>query len=91
MANRQRSHAKTLRNNFKEMLSDDRSGNISSKRVVTFLCVLLMAAGFVGNMFYGLLIAEHVYNAIMYVVVTGLGMTGLEKFAKPPGPSDPSQ
>ena len=91
MANRQRSHTKTLRNNFKEMLSDDRSGNISSKRVVTFLCVLLMAAGFVGNMFYGLLIAEHVYNAIMYVVVTGLGMTGLEKFSKPPGPSDPSQ
>ena len=42
-------------------------------------------------MFYGLQVAEHIYNAIMYVVVTGLGMTGLEKFAKPPsGPTDPS-
>ena len=49
----------------------------------------MMVAGFAGNLFYGLTVAEHIYSAIMYVVVTGLGMTGLEKFAKPAAPSDP--
>jgi len=58
---------------------------------VVFLSVLMMIIGFAGNMFYELQVAEHIYNAIMYVVVTGLGMTGLEKFAKlPAGPTDPS-
>jgi hypothetical protein len=41
-------------------------------------------------MFYGLQVAEHIYNAMMYVVVSGLGMTGLEKFAKPPSGPDAS-
>jgi hypothetical protein len=68
---------------MKQMLSDDRYNTISSKRVVTFICVLLMSAGFVGNMFFGLAIAEHIYSSIMYVVCTGLGITGIEKFSKP--------
>jgi hypothetical protein len=75
---------------IKSIITDGRNGSLSSKRIVTVLCVLMMIIGFVGNMFFGFNIAEHIYNAIMYVVVTGLGMTGLEKFAPPSGPSDPS-
>ena len=82
---------KTFFRHVKGLLKDSHNNTVSSKRVVVFLSVLMLIAGFVGNMFYGLQVAEHIYNAIMYVVVTGLGMTGLEKFAKPPsGPTDPS-
>jgi hypothetical protein len=82
---------KTFFRHVKGLLKDSHNNTVSSKRVVVLLSVLMMIIGFVGNMFYGLQVAEHIYNAIMYVVVTGLGMTGLEKFAKPPaGPTDPS-
>ena len=74
---------------IKGIISDGNNGTLSSKRIVMFLCVFMMVAGFAGNLFYGLTVAEHIYSAIMYVVVTGLGMTGLEKFAKPAAPSDP--
>jgi len=82
---------KTFFKHVKGLLKDSHNNTVSSKRVVVLLSVLMMIIGFVGNMFYGLQVAEHIYNAIMYVVVTGLGMTGLEKFAKlPAGPTDPS-
>jgi len=82
---------KTFFRHVKGLLKDSHNNTVSSKRVVVLLSVLMMIIGFVGNMFYGLQVAEHIYNAIMYVVVTGLGMTGLEKFAKlPAGPTDPS-
>jgi hypothetical protein len=82
---------KTFFRHVKGLLKDSHNNTLSSKRVVVLFSVLMMITGFVGNMFYGLQVAEHIYNAIMYVVVTGLGMTGLEKFAKlPAGPTDPS-
>jgi hypothetical protein len=82
---------KTFFRHVKGLLKDSHNNTVSTKRVVVFLSVLMMIIGFAGNMFYGLQVAEHIYNAIMYVVVTGLGMTGLEKFAKlPAGPTDPS-
>jgi len=82
---------KTFFRHVKGLLKDSHNNTVSSKRVVVFLSVLMMIIGFAGNMFYELQVAEHIYNAIMYVVVTGLGMTGLEKFAKlPAGPTDPS-
>jgi hypothetical protein len=81
---------KTFFRHVKGLLKDSHNNTVSSKRVVVLLSVLMMIIGFVGNMFYGLQVAEHIYNAIMYVVVTGLGMTGLEKFAKPPSGPDAS-
>jgi hypothetical protein len=63
------------------MLSDGVNGSVSSKRVVTFLAFLLCAVGFVANMFWGFKIDEFIYNSMMYIVVGGLGFTGLEKFA----------
>ena len=66
---------------IKSMLSDSVDGSVSSKRVVTFLAFLLCAVGFVANMFWGFKIDEFIYNSMMYIVVGGLGFTGLEKFA----------
>jgi hypothetical protein len=63
------------------MLADSVDGSVSSKRVITFLAFLLCAVGFVANMFWGFKIDEFIYNSMMYIVIGGLGFTGLEKFA----------
>ena len=70
-----------LLDNIKSMLSDGVNGSVSSKRVISFLAFLLCAIGFVANMFWGFKIDEFIYNSMMYIVVGGLGFTGLEKFA----------
>ena len=67
--------------NIKSMLADSVDGSVSSKRVITFLAFTLCAVGFVANMFWGFKIDEFIYNSMMYIVVGGLGFTGLEKFA----------
>ena len=67
--------------NIKSMLADGENGSISSKRVITMLCTLLMAVGFVANMFFGFKVDENIFNNIMYVVIAGVGITGVEKFA----------
>ena len=66
---------------IKSMLADGVDGSVSSKRVVTFLAFLLCSVGFVANKFWGFKIDEFIYNSMMYIVVGGLGFTGLEKFA----------
>lgn len=63
------------------MLADGVDGSVSSKRVVTFLAFVLCSVGFVANLFWGYKIDEFIYNSMMYVVIAGLGFTGLEKFA----------
>ena len=65
----------------KSMLSDGVNGSVSSKRVVTVLAFVLCATGFLGNLFFGYKIDEFIYNSMMYIVIGGLGFTGLEKFA----------
>ena len=59
----------------------DTNGSYSSKRAVTFLCVLLMAIGYIANLFWKYTVDEFMYNSIMYVVISGLGFSGAEIFA----------
>ena len=68
-------------NFIRSMLADGVDGSVSSKRVITSLAFLLCAVGFVANMFWGFKIDAFIYNSMMYIVVGGLGFTGLEKFA----------
>ena len=56
-------------------------GEISSKRVVTFLAFLLVAIGFIANLFWDFTIEEYIYSSIMYIVIAGLGIVGAEQFA----------
>lgn len=70
-----------IMSSIKSMLADGVDGSVSSKRVITFLAFTLCAVGFVANMFWGFKIDEFIYNSMMYIVVGGLGFTGLEKFA----------
>ena len=66
---------------IKSMLSDSVNGSVSSKRVVTVLAFALCGIGFISNLYWGYKIDEFIYNSMMYIVIGGLGFTGLEKFA----------
>lgn len=66
---------------MKSMLADSHNGSVSSKRVVTFLAFLLCATAFIANLFWDFKIDEFIYNSMVFVVISGLGVTGLEKFA----------
>lgn len=69
---------------LRSMIADGHNGSVSSKRVVTVVAFLLCMTGFVANLFWGFKIDEFIYNSMMYIVVGGLGFTGLEKFAPKP-------
>ena len=67
--------------NLKSVFKDSQNNTISSKRIVVFLCVIMMIVGFVANVGYGIEVSKHIYTSIMYVVLVGVGLTGIEKFA----------
>jgi hypothetical protein len=62
------------------MLSDD-TGAVRSKRTITFLSFLLCAAAFVADLGWDLKVDFPVFQAMMYIVIAGLGFTASEKFA----------
>lgn len=64
------------------MVSDGINGTVSSKRVVTTLAFLLCSVAFVAELFWGYKVSDHSFDAMMYIVVAGLGFTASEKFAK---------
>jgi hypothetical protein len=59
----------------------DTDGLPSSKRIVSVVFALLLMAAFVGNMGWGLTIDDNLLDAVMLVIIAGLGITGMEKFA----------
>lgn len=64
----------------------DSNGSPSSKRLIVILCAVLMAVGYLANLFGGYTVEEFMFNAVMYIVIGGMGITGVEKFApKAPG------
>jgi len=67
---------------LKSMLADGTNGTASSKRVITLLAFLLCSVAFVAELFWGLKVSDHTLEAMMYVVIAGLGFTASEKFSK---------
>lgn len=64
------------------MLSDSHDDNaLSSKRVVAFLAFLCLMVAFFVDLFSDYKITQGIYDSMMFIVVAGLGFTGLEKFA----------
>ena len=63
-----------------KMLSGEGEENPSSKRVITFLAFLLLATGFVAEMFFERKVNPSTYETMMYIVIGGLGFTASEKF-----------
>lgn len=63
------------------LLNDGHNGTLSSKRVVTFLAFLLCAVAFVANLFWNFEVKEFMFESMIYLAMTGLGVTVAEKFA----------
>ena len=66
---------------FIKEIFQDHSDNFSSKRFVTILCVIMMVSAFFGDLIWDVSVPQLMYEAVMYIVVAGLGFTGAEKFA----------
>ena len=69
-----------MKNFIENMLSSD--GKVSSKRVVTLAAFILIAVGFLVDLFTDLTISDNVYSGIEYIVIAGLGFTASEQFTK---------
>jgi hypothetical protein len=65
-----------------KMLSGESETNPSSKRVITFLAFLLIIIGFLAELFFEKKVSPQTFDAIMYIVLGGLGFTASEKFTK---------
>ncbi len=62
------------------MLSGEGEENPSSKRLITFLAFVLLATGFIAELFFERKLNPQTYDVIMYIVLGGLGFTASEKF-----------
>ena len=63
-----------------KMLSGEGESNPSSKRVITFLAFILLATGFIAEVFFEKKLNPQTIDVIMYIVLGGLGFTASEKF-----------
>jgi hypothetical protein len=67
-------------NFFIKALSGEGDQNPSSKRLITFLAFILLATGFIAELFFERKLNPQSFDAIMYIVLGGLGFTASEKF-----------
>ena len=65
-----------------DMLKAEGDTNPSSKRVITLLAFVLVAIGFVTELFFEKKVSATTFDAMMYIVLGGLGLTASEKFTK---------
>ena len=63
-----------------KMLSGEGEQNPSSKRLITFLAFILLATGFIAEVFFEKKLNPQTIDVIMYIVLGGLGFTASEKF-----------
>ena len=61
-------------------LTAEGENNPSSKRVITLLAFLLVATGFIAELFFEKKLNPQTYDTMMYIVIGGLGFTTTEKF-----------
>ena len=68
--------------NLKGMLADSHDADaLSSKRVVAFLAFICCVVAFFVDLFSDYNVSANLFDSMMWIVVAGLGFTGLEKFA----------
>jgi hypothetical protein len=56
-------------------------GEISSKRVVTFLAFIWVSIAFLVNVFMQIHLEEHIFDGMLYLVISGMGLSAFEKFS----------
>jgi hypothetical protein len=65
---------------IKGILADGK-GVPSSKRIISIVFAILIGIAFVANLFWGYQVTDNILDAVMLIVIAGLGITGIEKFA----------
>ena len=65
---------------FVNIMNDDK-GSPSSKRWVVFICLLVLIVSYIANLFWKYTVEEYMFNGFTYIVIGGMGFTGVEKFA----------
>ena len=73
-------------NYIKGMMADGK-GNPSSKRWVAMIAMILVCVGYISNLYWGYTVNDTMLNAVMYIIIASLGITGAEKFA-PKSPAE---
>ena len=73
---------------LKNMLSS--GSKVSSKRVVTFICLLFMLIGYTANLFWDFTVDPNLFQSLQWIVMAGLGFTASENFGKTP-PEPPAE
>lgn len=58
-------------------------GNASSKRFITFLCVVVFCVSYIGDLFWDLTVSKEMVDAMQYIIMAGLTSVVAEKFAGP--------
>ena len=56
-------------------------GHVSSKRLVTLISFLCIVIAFMVNVFMEIPLEEHVYDGMLYLVMSGMGFSSFEKFS----------
>ena len=69
---------------IKEMVSPH-SETVSSKRVITLLAFLMCSMAFTADLFWGFKVSKESFDAMMYIVIAGLGFTASERFSPKQG------
>ena len=65
---------------FKQIMQDS-TGSPSSKRWITVLFALALCGAFITSIVMNTKADPEIVHAVMYIIITGLGMSGAEKFA----------
>lgn len=68
--------------NFLKTMLSDVDGEVSSKRVIMFLCTFALLISWGSNLWYGAKIEEFIFDGLLYVVAISLGATTAEKFSR---------
>lgn len=63
------------------MLQDSNDGSVSSKRVITLLAFAICSVSYFYDQFTIHSANKELFDAMIYLVIAGLGFTATEKFA----------
>lgn len=59
-------------------------GKVSSKRLVTLVAFIMMATGFISNLYWDFTIEPEIYDSMKWIVISGLGFVATEQFKTTP-------
>lgn len=63
------------------MLQDSCDGSVSSKRVITLVAFIIICVSYIYDQFTMHSANKELFDAMIYLVIAGLGFTVTEKFA----------